>query len=455
MFLVEFPTFYMYGEGFLQTAGTNIADTLPSTTVKVIPKTGYTLLAGDFSAITPLPTGISSVNFVQGTGPNPDDQRSLNCTITLDNPLIMPSNNLDLGICISGEGIFKTWNRVLNLSSDLDPNVTVTQSTGTIDLSGEYGTTQTFVQTINASSGYYMAKQPTVYIGTNLPNNYSTTVQDFFDSKGYRIKVIMTTSYVVDASDSTTDTIKYIVQNIKQMPITSPIRVNAYTYDVRPITQALNVKQMKVYGISGAAFSVDVLDSSLTSVFSYSSTIPNSGIDTFNITFPAITTSSETYTITISGNLNSSFGTPTGQPTSFTQKQYKNIELSFATTSANGFTSTVLRPTSNVLFQAAYNNLSPQSKTLNYELLIENPTGNLSISNDIIAFPDRESFTNVKKTNATESEINIGTCVFNEYYENGVLSTNKVVLLIPYLMIQSGTADVVCSINIDDYLTYN
>ena len=61
----------------------------------------------------------------------------------------------------------------------------------------------------------------------------------------------------------------------------------------------------------------------------------------------------------------------------------------------------------------------------------------------------------MKKTNATESEINIGTCVFNEYYENGVLSTNKVVLLIPYLMIQSGTADVVCSINIDDYLTYN
>lgn len=438
----------MYGQDFFQTVGDNIADTYPTSTVLLKPKTGYTLLASSFSTIAPLPTGVASVSFSQNAA-------DVDCVVTLDNPLTMPSNNLDLGICISGEGIFRVWNRVLNLSSDIDTNITMSQTSGTIDLSGEYATTQTFVQTINAASGYYMAKQPTVYVGTKIPNNYSTTVQDFFDSKGYRIKVVMTTSYVVDASDSTTDTIKYIAQNVKTIPATPATEVNAYVFNVKPITQALNVKQMKVYGISGAAFSINVVDTSLTSIFSYSSTIPESGVDVFDITFPAITSSSETYTITISGDLNSSFGTATGQPTSFTQNQYKNIELSFATTSTNGFTSTVLRPTSNVIFQAAYDNINAPAKSLNYELLIENPTGNLSISNDIIAFPDRESFTNVKKTNATESEINIGTCVFNEYYENGVLSTNKVVLLIPYLMIQSGTLDVVCSINIDDYLTYN
>jgi len=440
----------MYGEDFLQTAGTNIADTLPSTTVKVVPKTGYTLLAGDFSAITPLPTGISSVNFVQGTGPNPGDQRSLNCTITLDNPLIMPNNNLDLGICISGQGIFKVYDRVVSLVTDLAQRITSSKTGSTHDFSGQYGTTQSLSVRITADSGYYLPVEPKAYINTNATNSYTQNTISYFDSNGYRTHVDINIDYTVVDVDDNTDVITYIAKEVKLIPVAPAVQVNSYSINTSSLTQSGNVREMTVRGIEGASFSVNVVDSGSTSIFSFTGTIPNTGVKSLFIGFPRISTSSETYTVTISGTLN-----PNLSPTSFNIVQYEDVQVGFSITSANGFTGSSLTPTVDPYYAAdtSYNTSFLESYI--YQVLIENPTGSLNAQSDVIGFPTSNSFTNIKYNTAGDSEILINSCSFHPHTENGAVSNNKIVMLISYSPVYIGTSDIASTINIDNFLTYN
>ena len=453
MFIVQFPTFSMQGDDFLQTAGTNIADTRPSSTLKLTPKIGYILQSADFSAIAPLPTGVSSVVFTQGSGPNPVDPFTVDCTITLDNPLTMPDNDLDLGICISGQGVPKQWSRVLNVSSDIDTNLTASSTGGTIDLSGQYNTVQTQTQTINANSGYYINRTPSVFIGTKVPNNFTTSTQEIFNSKGYLIKVIMTTNYLVDASDSIIDTIKYIAQDVKEIPANNTIQVNSYTFDSSSIGQSGSVREMIVRGVNGASFSVNVVDSLSTNIFSFTGTIPNTGIESLFINFPKISSGSETYTVTISGTLN-----PSLSPTTFDVNQYEDIQVGFSITSTNGFVGSTISPTVNKYFtanQSFSSSLTEPTGSYIYRILIENPTGTLNAQSDVINFPVTNSFTNIDGSIAGGSEIFINSCVFAEYEESGVVSNNKILMTLVYAPLSIGTLDVASTINIDNFLTFN
>lgn len=440
----------MYGEDFLQTAGTNIADTLPSTTVKVIPKTGYTLLASDFSAITPLPTGISSVNFVQGSGPEPDDERSLDCNITLDNPLIMPSNDLDLGICISGEGTRKVYDRVVSLVTDLAQRITSSKTDNTHDFSGQYGTTQSLSVRITADSGYYLPVEPKAYIKTSATNSYTQNTISYFDSNGYRTHVDINIDYAVVAVDDNTDIITYIAKEVKLIPIAPTVQVNSYSINTSSLPQSGNVREMVVRGVEGASFSVNVVDSGSTSVFSFTGTIPNTGVKSLFIGFPKISTSSETYTVTISGTLN-----PNLLPTSFNIVQYEDVQVGFSITSANGFIGSSLAPTVDPSYTAdtSYNTSFLESYI--YQVLIENPTGSLNAQSDVIGFPTSNSFTNIKYKTAGDSEILINSCNFHPHIENGAVSNNKIVMLISYSPIYIGTSDIASTINIDNFLTFN
>ena len=450
MFTVQFPTFSMQGDDFLQTAGTNIADTHPSSTLKLTPYFGYILRSIDFSAITPLPTGVSSVVFTQGSGPNPVDPHTVDCTITLDNPLTMPDNELDLGICISGQGVPKYWNRVLSVSSDINTNLTASLTGGTVDLSGQYNTVQTQTQTITANSGYYINKTPSVFIGTKVPNNFTTSTQEFFNSKGHLIKVIMTTNYLVDASDSTIDTIKYIAQGVKEIPANNVVQVNSYTFDSSSIGQSGSVREMIVRGVNGASFSVNVVDSLSTNIFSFTGTIPNTGVKSLFINFPKISSGSETYTVTISGTLN-----PSLSPTTFDVNQYEDIQVGFSITSTNGFIGSTISPTVNKYFTANQYFNSSFTDSYVYRILIENPTGTLNAQSDVINFPVANSFTNIDGSIAGGSEILINSCIFAEYQESGVVSNNKILMTLVYAPLSIGTLDVASTINIDNFLTFN
>ena len=88
-------------------------------------------------------------------------------------------------------------------------------------------------------------------------------------------------------------------------------------------------------------------------------------------------------------------------------------------------------------------------------MLIENPTGTLNNSTDIINFPTRNSFTNVTYTAGNGTEIFINSVGFFEYQEAGVVSTSKITMLISYSILSTGTTDIASTINIDNFLTFN
>lgn len=448
MFLVDFPTFTAEGQNFAQLAGTNIADTRPTVSLKMQPKPGYAISQGFFSSILPLPTGVASVAFNQGV--SPESPLNVFCNITLDNPLTMPSSNLDLGLCITGEGVQRVYGNSVDLQTELVPRITPTKASGSVSLNGTYNSTQSYVQTLTADVGYYLPSLPQAYVSTSSPANYQQSTTSSFDANGYRLSAQITVDYLVKSEDVTTDKIKYIAQDIKPIPATNVVQVNSYNIDVSSLTESGGVKQMDIRGVEGAAFSVNVVNSLSVNIFSYSSTINSVGLNSLNIPFPKITGSSETYTVTISGTLS-----PTLTPAVFTLNQYQSISVGFGITSTNGFIGSTASPTINPKYSADRAYSTSYLERYDYTVLIENPTGTLNNSTDIINFPTRNSFTNVTYTTGNGTEIFINSVGFFEYQEAGAVSTNKITMLINYSILSTGTTDIASTINIDNFLTFN
>tara|TARA_R110000803_G_scaffold452_3_gene1492 strand:+ start:1367 stop:2713 length:1347 start_codon:yes stop_codon:yes gene_type:complete len=448
MFLVDFPNFTAEGEDFFQTAGTNIASTRPTVSLKMQPKPGYALLSGLFDPILPLPTGVASVAFVQGV--SPESPLHVFCNITLDNPLTMPAAPLDLGLCITGDVIQKVYFNTVTVETELDSRITASKSSGTVSLNGTYNSTQTSNQTLTADAGYYLPSLPQAYVSTSFPANYEQSTTSSFDGNGYRLSTQITVDYLVRSEDFTTDKIKYVAQDVKPIPVTTVVQVNSYDIDVSSLTESGGVKQMDIRGVEGAAFSVNVVNSLSVNIFSYSSTINSVGLNSLNIPFPKITAASETYTITISGTLSATL-----TPTVFTLNQYQSISVGFGITSANGFIGSTASPTINPKYSADRAYSTSYLERYDYTVLIENPTGTLNNSTDIINFPTRNSFTNVTYTAGNGTEIFINSVGFFEYQEAGVVSTSKITMLISYSILSTGTTDIASTINIDNFLTFN
>ena len=103
----------------------NVSSLYPTAVIKITANTGYTVTAGNFSWNGPL-AGITSVAFTQ-------DGLFVLCTVTYDTSLVMPADNLNLGLCIIGDAVLDGVTVAGTLTSVIDAGVTTTtpSETGT------------------------------------------------------------------------------------------------------------------------------------------------------------------------------------------------------------------------------------------------------------------------------------------------------------------------------------
>lgn len=305
-------------------SGTNIADTQSTAVLTLIPDPGFTLTAADFS-YTSGPSQIQSVAFSQ-SGAN------VIATVTFVADAVMPSNDLDIPICISGNSGLVQYSLSGKLEVIASANVTPSTSDIAYTANGSAeDEVQVFNQTITADSGYYFPTAPTGHLSSGNSNSYLFSTSLTTDNEGNITAKTFTGNYTFGDSSVSGD-IFTIVAEAELIPVIVR-EITSYTISSNNIRPAGETRNMTIYGTEGAQFSLTVVNEDGTSVLTNpltNITIPASGSYSFNITFPAVTDTDD-YDFVLTGDLASPFP----QDTTFTINQYIDISLTFQLTTVN------------------------------------------------------------------------------------------------------------------------
>ena len=337
---MAFNNFTVSVVSFNETAGVDWTIAQPSVSLLITPDTGYTVTAADFSPITPLPTYVSSVVFSQN-GLNVD------CVITYIAPSIMPSANVLIELCIQGSAV-ETQICVAGVVSQCDVSNCKSPVAGGPDVPYSacqvYGSTGVVVASyfVNAESAHYFPTTPSLSVVIGDPSNYTITGTEGYDSDGNLISVTFQVSYNFPSADVTGDKICLTAHAV--VVYNPPVKITSYSFTTgSTISSGGQTTNFIVNGIEGANWAFNMISSGLFTPVNVSGTIDATGTDSFPVTFPA-TTINTTYTITLTGDLASTFCTvapyvpcSTGQPSVFTLQQLVNttLGLRFTTTNSN------------------------------------------------------------------------------------------------------------------------
>ena len=335
---MAFNNFTVSVVSFSETAGVDWTIAHPSVSLLITPNTGYTITAANFSPITPLPSYVNSVVFTQN-GANID------CVITYITPSIMPSADVLISLCIQGIAIERQI-CVAGVVSQCNVSDTKLPLAGAADVPysacGTIGSTSTVVASyqVTAETTYYYPTAPTLAVVIGNPSNYTITDVKSYDASGNIIGVLFNVTYTFPLNDVTGDKI-CLTANAVQI-YNPPVKITSYSFITgEAVGTNGQTTNFTVNGVEGANWAFNMISSGLFSPVNVSGTIDSTGTFSFPVTFPAVTVNT-TYTVTLTGDLASTFCTvapyvpcSTGQPSVFTLYQYVNSTLSFAFTSTN------------------------------------------------------------------------------------------------------------------------
>lgn len=304
--------------------GTNIVDTQSTAVLTLVPDSGFTLTAADFS-YTSGPSQVQGVAFTQ-SGAN------VLATVTFAAGATMPASDLNIPICIAGESGLLQYTLTGIVEVIASNNVTPATSDIAFSISGnENDDVQVFSQTITANTGYYFPIAPTGNLTTGNANNYLFTESQTVNNELQITSKTFTGTYTFPAANIANNVFT-IVANAEAIPVIVR-EITSYSIATSNIDPAGETRAMTIFGAEGAQFSLTVVNEDGTSVLSSpltNITIPATGAYSFNIIFPSVTDTDD-YDFTLTGDLTSPFG----QNTSFTLNQYIDITLSFGLTSTN------------------------------------------------------------------------------------------------------------------------
>ena len=329
-------------QSFTKTGG----DAIGSDNAQLIitPNTGYVVSASDFTNNTGSIPGVNSITLSDSTTAGVLGNTVL-VDIDLDDTYVMPEANETITIDIDGNAQLRNYS--LNGSySTTELGTTTTSNTASYSAFGEYGEeVLVFQLTFTADTDKYFAQLPSYSIDTGIVSNYTITHTDTTDLDNRVTARSYTVKYEFQNEDIVGDLINFEATAVDIPYIATEI--TGYSIDNSSLTEAGETRRMQIFGGIGANFSVTVVDSALNSIASVTNqTIPSNGIYNFDITFPA-NTEGETYTITISGDLSSTFDTVNGLPSSFEIAQLSKVQLIFEIITTN---ENITLPSDNVEF---------------------------------------------------------------------------------------------------------
>jgi len=323
---------------------TNVQYTLPENSIvytqlpygelTIVPDLGYTAVASDFS-IDPSfsDPAVQSVTFTQ-------NGLNVLVTITFVASFIMPSNNYTIPLCVTGQADIAEITIAGTFIANVGVNVTGDTS-GSYSGSGAFGETELMLtKTYTADSGYKLTSTGMqVTIGNQ--NDYSIEQAPTYDVNGNLTSIIYS-AYYTYPNESVTDNKLAIFQVSAQEIFVKPQYVTNYQFKHYAVSGSGATLIYYVYGQEGATFSLNVVAANGSNFTPANNvTIPANGVYEVEIEFPNIwgqTYLSDTYTLTISGDLEPNFS----QPTSITVVQSTMIPrlafTAFTSGSIAGFT---------------------------------------------------------------------------------------------------------------------
>ena len=303
-------------------------------TITIYPNDGFTVAASDFSASGYNESYIDNVEFVQ-SGSN------VICNVFFVAGITMPSANVDLALCVTGQGVVNEITIAGTFTANVGSNVTGDSSeTNTpYSNSGVFGETELlFSKTYTAAANHYLDVGAGMQIVQGIQSNYNIAQTPTYDSENRLTSITYDVNYIYPNENISGD--KIAIRLIKGIEIfVKPQYVTNYQFPYSAVSGSGATLIYYVHGQEGATFSLNVTAANGSNFTPANNvTIPANGIYEVEIDFPDINAESyqsETYTLTISGDLDPNFS----QPTSITVVQSVKIpRLTFTATTTGGIT---------------------------------------------------------------------------------------------------------------------
>ncbi len=291
---------------FQATQGEPITNaTGPTITMTLVPNVGFVIEAINFTPKSPLPQGITNITFTQ-------DGDNVKMQMTTDSTFVMPSNDLTIPVCINGSS--RQIGVIIKGNVDIDTNtaggpITPASIFKPFQAEGPVDTTEEIItETLQASTGYYFANQPTISLVQGDPDSYSFSVTPSYtpDNDGIqRLTSAVCKAFYTYPDTSIEDDEILIFGRAIEIPVLDR-KITAYSMTQGVISVNGETRSISLIGVVGAQFTVTVVgDAGSNPNFSGTGTNTWTGtmqgsIESESIIFPAVT-QDVNYTITISG----------------------------------------------------------------------------------------------------------------------------------------------------------
>ena len=312
--------------------GDNVSVLYPTAQITIVPNSGYTAVAADFSLDPSFSdNAVQSVVFTQ-------DGLNVLCTVTFDTGFVMPSGNYTIPLCVIGESkvslitIGGTFIASVgaNISGDVSESVPYTNS-------GNVGELELlFTKNYTANTGYYLTSTG-LQVVTGNASNYNIVQGPTYDGDNNLIGISYAVNYLYPNQSIDGDVLRINQVAAKEIYV-APQYVTSYG-PYRSVVPFSGINfQLSVYGGEGAVFSAELAYNATTTPIVTNATLPETGVLNIPISIPANTTGSVTplsYTITFSGDIDPAFS----QPNPITLTQYGLLpKINFTGTSTQGIT---------------------------------------------------------------------------------------------------------------------
>ena len=389
---------YSYSDvTYIVPENSNVSGLYPTAVMTFTPEPGYILDANDFSFVngSSLPE-VQSVSFAQ-SGLN------VICTVVFATNFVMPSNNINIKLCINGAGKVeelqvsgRVYNIIgANVNGDIDPVenhfYTYYSEEGALE-----ETALAFTKTFTAPTGYYLSAE--IFMTQGNAGNYTIESLPTYDIDGNLIAITWNAYYLFPNYNVAGDewTLKVAGSEI----YVAPQLVTSYTIDTINISPVGEVRSMFIYGDEGAVFSIVMTDSS-SNVYNIvtNEVMGSTGVYTATITFPDITsgTINEVYEIVLSGDIDPAMPLPT------TIELIQNLEqpiISLTASSSYGITGFTTESVQGNAFE------TPSNLFINANWTLTSATEDISY----LGFTDIMNF---KFTQPTAADTEVASSVVN------------------------------------------
>jgi len=311
----------------------------PFVTLILVPNPGYSINANNFEATNPLPSNVSSVDFVQ-SGDN------VTCTVFYITPSIMPSNDVFIDVCASGFADKKVSN-INGILKDCGISNVANPGIGVLPLSysgsGEFeSTANVLTQAVIADSGYYFEIEPVLSLSIGNISNYNITSQKTYNTDNQLTQIVFSVDYTFPSESVQGD--EFCLVANAEVIYNPSVEIQAYGINSTPVDFSGEIRTFTIFGIQGAQWNLQYYKSATPNpilIGEFSGTINSSGSNSVNITFPSSLVNVD-YTFILTGDLASSFCTTfpyspcaTGQPSVWQILQFAEQNVGFEFSSTN------------------------------------------------------------------------------------------------------------------------